>query len=914
MGTKKFQQHIPSLHNGISKQSPTVRFANQVSDAKNVQFSITDGAVKRPGYRQFNYYLSNNSTINGTRVHKIERDANEQYLVVYGKNGTDMVINVVQINNPRNRRQWVTFPATGVGLFRFNFFNVYSANVSYDYNQSASVNYSAMQTALNGMSTIGIGGSVVSYVSPGVYIIDLDDNLPSADLISKQAPTSGTDVGFVSIYGTNAKVSTDTASQAYLNLNSSTADSLRFLTITDTTIIANKNVGVTCTDTTYSKLTTTSMPVKMVRTSLNPPTFSITPITWSEAKTNALEQKITVYNGAAVTVYPWLSSAGGTTGVLYTSGIPLAASPSTTDVSLFRNAINALVGNGNVDVVKVDNTYTVFLTESASNIGYSPTGFANTNGLIRFASTAITTTATGFPPTVASGVINSEFVYKKTTAPRPMQNQGYGISDIIYHRGRLGFAMEEWVVFSQPDDLYNFYPEENDQIDAADPITLQIGADAVSKIAYLVPFRKGVLIMTESGRQFDLGAGDVFTAESATFTPSTRYISQPTRPTTVGATIYFAGSRENSTPIWEYVYDEFALTNKATNVTTHVTDLIPQSVRSIVSSDNNNTIIVLPSNLSTLDSAKTAFSTGNVALIGVDMYWSDPETWNEGHPPAAGTNVSIASGDIVVFDQYEPVTPLYVYKKYESGGELLQSAWGIYEFAEDQIEDVAIINDSLYMVMSRQTAFPQNFATYLSINVLPLTQIPTPPGSFDYQPRMDKRLVQQSKTYIGGVTRYYYNVENEGATKVVIMQQGNWVEYDGTVETYGSVSIQGDLTAYQAVVGRPINMELELSQVYARDAQGSAIVDGKLEISKMIIDHRQSGPYTVTAKSKDRDDRITTFTPTEIIGETGTLTAWTMGQSTDLVITINSNSPKPVAITSVEFHGRNTTQEHEEKT
>lgn len=188
------------------------------------------------------------------------------------------------------------------------------------------------------------------------------------------------------------------------------------------------------------------------------------------------------------------------------------------------------------------------------------------------------------------------------------------------------------------------------------------------------------------------------------------------------------------------------------------------------------------------------------------------------------------------------------------------------------------------MVMSRQTAFPQTFATYLSINVLPLTQIPTPPGSFDYQPRMDKRLVQQSKTFVGGVTRYYYMVENQDATKVVIMQQGNWVEYTGTVETYGSVTIPGDLTAYQAVIGRPINMELELSQIYARDAQGSAIVDGKLEISKMIVDHRQSGPYTVTAQSKDRVDRITTFTPTEIIDETGTLTAWTMGQSTDLVI------------------------------
>ena len=904
MRTSKFQQHIPSLHNGISRQSPTVRFANQVSDARNVQFSITDGAVKRPGYREFTSWAASNSLINGTRIHKIERDANEQYLVVYGKQGSNMVLDVIQVDNPRNRRAWLLFPA-GAGYYRLYFNGAYSANIYYDSAASVSTNYAAMQVGLNGMTTIGTGYSVATANTAGTYIIDLDDNLPGADLISATTPTSGTALGGISRYGTKSRIIIDAASQTYLNAGNSTADSLRFITITDTTIIANKNVAVSCTDTSYSKLSPTSMPIKMVRTSLNPPTFSVTAITYAEAKTNALEQKITVYNGAAITVYPWLAQSG-TTGIIYQSGIPLVASPDNTAVSLVRNAINALVGSGNVDVIKVDNTYTVFLTESASNISASPAAFPNTNGLIRFSST----TAIGG---TASAVINSEFVYKKTQAPTPMRNQGYGICDIIYHRGRLGFAMEEWVVFSQPDDLFNFYPEENDQLDASDPIALQIGADAVSKISYLVPFRKGVLIMTESGRQFDLGAGDVFTAENATFTPSTRYISQPTRPTTVGATIYFAGSRENSTPIWEYVYDEFALTNKATNVTTHVADLIPQSVRSIVSSDNNNTVIVLPTNLGSIYSNKQAYSTGYGAVVPVDMNWSDGATWNEGHPPAAGTNVSIAASDTVVFDGYEPVSPLYVYKKYESGGELLQSAWGIYEFDEDQIEDIAIVNDTLYIVMHTETNYPQAVATYLTLNVLPLTQIPTPPGSFEYQPRMDKRLVQQSKTYIGDATYYKYEVESGGANKVIIMENGNWVEYNATPNNYGSVYITGDKRAFQAVIGRPVKMELELSQVYARDAQGSSIINGTLEISKTIIDHRQSGSYSVTASSKDREIRTTTFQPTENIDETGKMTAWTMGRSDDLVIKITSNSPKPIAITSVEYHGRNTVEGYEEE-
>lgn len=73
---------IPSLNQGISKQSPSLRFPAQVSDAKNIEFSVVDGARKRPGGRTV-------ATMSGAveaayRMHKIERDDLEEYAIVFG--------------------------------------------------------------------------------------------------------------------------------------------------------------------------------------------------------------------------------------------------------------------------------------------------------------------------------------------------------------------------------------------------------------------------------------------------------------------------------------------------------------------------------------------------------------------------------------------------------------------------------------------------------------------------------------------------------------------------------------------------------------------------------------------------------------------------------------------------------------
>lgn len=73
----------PNLAGGISQQPPPLRFPGQLQASSNMVSSITDGASKRPGTR---YIMRITSGVAGTayRVHPIERDESEKYIVVHG--------------------------------------------------------------------------------------------------------------------------------------------------------------------------------------------------------------------------------------------------------------------------------------------------------------------------------------------------------------------------------------------------------------------------------------------------------------------------------------------------------------------------------------------------------------------------------------------------------------------------------------------------------------------------------------------------------------------------------------------------------------------------------------------------------------------------------------------------------------
>lgn len=76
---------VPSLYGGVSRQPANVRHVNQVQEAENASLSVVDGASKRPGTK----LIKSLETFDGLfssdwRMHTIDRDGSEKYLVIYG--------------------------------------------------------------------------------------------------------------------------------------------------------------------------------------------------------------------------------------------------------------------------------------------------------------------------------------------------------------------------------------------------------------------------------------------------------------------------------------------------------------------------------------------------------------------------------------------------------------------------------------------------------------------------------------------------------------------------------------------------------------------------------------------------------------------------------------------------------------
>jgi len=176
MATTDFRQRIGSLHNGISTQSASSRFPSQVEDAENALFSVTNGVSTRAGSRHHAFFTSGTFDQGLLRAHRIIRDSDERYMVVYGRGdpGIDAAISsaggsttggflrIIDLANPRNRTQYVVGPASGT--FTLTFGGQTTSSIAF--NATAA----AVQSAIAALSTVGSSDNVsVTRAGSGPY-------------------------------------------------------------------------------------------------------------------------------------------------------------------------------------------------------------------------------------------------------------------------------------------------------------------------------------------------------------------------------------------------------------------------------------------------------------------------------------------------------------------------------------------------------------------------------------------------------------------------------------------------------------------------------------------------------------------------------------------------------------------------
>lgn len=196
---------------------------------------------------------------------------------------------------------------------------------------------------------------------------------------------------------------------------------------------------------------------------------------------------------------------------------------------------------------------------------------------------------------------------------------GRTIRDVFFYQNRLGFLVDENVVFSCSGDFGNFWRNTVLDYVATDVVDVAAATKNVALLNYAVPMNHGILCFADQ-TQFSLTNGeDGLTPESVAIQPVMHYEVNPeVRPVQIGTEVYFCGDQNSSSVVWEYTRMEEAEALAAAEITAHVPRYLPKGLKQLIPAANNRALFAV---------------TGGPSLFPYQFYWNGNEklqsAWRE---------------------------------------------------------------------------------------------------------------------------------------------------------------------------------------------------------------------------------------------------------------------------------------------
>lgn len=366
---------------------------------------------------------------------------------------------------------------------------------------------------------------------------------------------------------------------------------------------------------------------------------------------------------------------------------------------------------------------------------------------------------------------------------------GQRITAMAQWKGRLWFGATDTVYSSQPDDLFNLYRESAREVRPADPVTLPADTPDVGNIQHLVAFRNKLMVMFDTA-QLEIPGDKAITPTDAVIGVATRYqINEGCEPKVVGDALYFAGQTEGRSALWEYTYDEGSANNVAEDLSKHIPGYVPGRITRIRGS----------------------------AQAGRHYAWtaSDPGT-------------------------------LYVHSGYFKDGQRAQSAWSKLTFPNiTSIQDFWVYQDTLYvlgvganMLWSLSVPVEADLSGTLRLDFQAPVQITWNaarnrsevmlPNGFQYMPELLLSVDQ------GDNWRREYPL-----TKVWDGQQ--WLAHFAT-----------HLETSSGLLGVRFARRATFSPFYASVGDDKPTPMGRLQVRNVVVDALVAGDFTATVTRNDR--------------------------------------------------------------
>ena len=424
------------------------------------------------------------------------------------------------------------------------------------------------------------------------------------------------------------------------------------------------------------------------------------------------------------------------------------------------------------------------------------------------------------------------------------------ISDVFFYRNRLGFLSQDSVIFSEASEFFNFYnPTATALLDSA-PIDASVSHTKVSTLVHAVPFSKQLLLFS-SQTQFVVESGDLLTPKTISIKQTTEFeCNTAAKPVGVGNLVYFAVPRGDYSGVREFFVDSNTGTNDALDVTAHVPTYIPKGLDKIAPGLNEDILVALTT--------------------------EDPSS-------------------------------LYVYKYYWNNTQKLQSSWSRWTFT-GEIMNIDFIESTLWMIVNRSDG------AYLeAMNVAAQSHS----GATEpYIVHLDRKVYVLPSSYYDGKTYLPIPYTTDVALKAVLSNDAGTAT--GTLldvlQDPNGYYIRGDWSGMTVIVGQPYVLKYTFSTIHLKRQQGDTqIADtaGRLQLRNMRINYADSGYFKVSVTNKGHQEFNYTYNGvtlgSAVLGavniSTGTFRFPIMGRNDSVVVEVQSDSPKPMALLNAEWEG-----------
>lgn len=427
------------------------------------------------------------------------------------------------------------------------------------------------------------------------------------------------------------------------------------------------------------------------------------------------------------------------------------------------------------------------------------------------------------------------------------------ISDITFFRNRLGLVSDETVYFSQASDYTNFWPKTVAQVIDSDPFGRTASSAQINMLRFVVPFRKALFCSADTA-QFELSAEQALTPSSTTIGLSTQYASEPKcRPLGFRDELYFASSNGDNAALFEYYYSDTSVGHTANNVLIHADGYVPSPIVKLTGDTVSGTIF--------------AYSTTNANCI-------------------------------------------YVYSTFWNGEEKAQSSWSRWEFDDNVVVlNMEVIGGELYVLLQRS-----NIVTLEKCSL----NISNKPAKFKYPLRLDGlQLLNGTFDSATGLTTYTSDYPANADLVAITDTEDSPTSKQGKVLNISTVSgndftVIGDYSDSPTFVGRPYDMNVELSKQFLREGDSNdTVTTGRLQLKRIYFDYQESAFLQVVVHPLHRSPKVYTFNGSVIgsvistapeLGD-GVFAAPVRSDGSTATISIQNPSHLPCTITSAKWKG-----------